>query len=122
VALVGALVLAKVVLILDHVPLGTWLQSRPAWVDVLVRTVLYTAGVFVVMIVERSFEGRSEHGGFSAAMAAMFAEADAAHVLVNTICAAGALFGYNVLAVIREFLGPGGVARALTSPRAAASE
>src|SRR5262245_37692729 len=43
-AVVGALVLAKVVLILEHVPLGSWLERQPAWVDLLVRAGLYTLG------------------------------------------------------------------------------
>jgi hypothetical protein len=42
-ALIGALVLAKVVLILEHVPLGLLTHNRPAWVEVMVRTVLYAA-------------------------------------------------------------------------------
>ena len=55
-ALIGALVLAKVVLILEHVPLGPLTRSRPAWVEVLLRTVLYSAGVVVVMLLEKGFE------------------------------------------------------------------
>ena len=44
-ALIGTLVLAKVVLILQHVSLGAWIRDRPAWVDVILRTALYSAGV-----------------------------------------------------------------------------
>jgi hypothetical protein len=120
VALIGALVLAKVVLILDHVPLGAWVRSRPAWIDVVLRTAIYTAGVFVVMIIEKSLEGRSEHGGLLPAMRALIAGAEARHVLVNTICVAGALLGYNVLAVIRGHLRPGGLLGVLMAPRSAA--
>jgi len=32
-AVVGALVLSKVVLVLEHVSLGAWVRARPAWVD-----------------------------------------------------------------------------------------
>ena len=39
IALFGALVLAKVVLVLEYVPLGAWVEARAAWVDVLLRTV-----------------------------------------------------------------------------------
>jgi hypothetical protein len=31
-ALIGALILSKVVLILEHVSLGAWIRTRPAWV------------------------------------------------------------------------------------------
>ncbi|HWT83051.1 MAG TPA: hypothetical protein VN648_30080 [Candidatus Methylomirabilis sp.] len=63
-ALVGTLVLAKVVLVLDHVPLGAWTRTRPTWVNVLLRTALYALGVLVVLILEKAFEGRRENGGF----------------------------------------------------------
>ena len=40
-AIVGALILAKVVLVLEHVPLGEWTRTRPALLDVVLRTVMY---------------------------------------------------------------------------------
>jgi hypothetical protein len=39
--LAGALLLAKVVRILGHIPFGAWVRARPAWVEVLLRTALY---------------------------------------------------------------------------------
>lgn len=57
-ALMGALILAKVVLLLEPVSLGDWLRARPAWMDVLVRTLLYSAGVLLVLVLEKSLEGR----------------------------------------------------------------
>jgi hypothetical protein len=78
--------------------------------------------VFVVMLIERSFEGRHEHGGFLAAMAALSAGADAPHVLANTICVAGALLFYNGLAVVRDHLRTGSLARVFMTPRPAGPE
>ncbi len=42
---VGALVLPKVVLVLEHVPLGQWVETCPAIADVLAPSVLYACGV-----------------------------------------------------------------------------
>ena len=114
--LVGSLVLAKVVLILEHVPLGAWTRSRPAYVDVFARTLLYSLGVFVVLLLEKSFEGRQEAGGFGAALAGLFRDVDMPHVWANTICLSGALFGYNALAVVRRHLGDGGLVRIFLEP------
>ena len=55
---IGALVLAKVVLILEHVPLGAWVRSQPVLADVLLRTLLYALGTLVVMLLEKGFESR----------------------------------------------------------------
>ena len=122
VVLVGTLVLAKVVLILEHVPLGALTRNRPAFVDVLLRTALYTLGVFAVLLLEKGFEGRHEHGGFGPALASVFQQADVYHVWANTICVVGALLVYNVLSVVRRKLGKGGLTRLFMSPLPEESE
>lgn len=115
-ALVGALILSKVVLVLEHISLGSWVNSRPAWVDVVVRTILYALGVLLVILLERGFEGREEYGGFGEALLAVFQHADIYHVSVNVMVVTGALFVYNILAVIRHHLGEGGLLRLLLQP------
>ena len=115
-ALVGALVLAKVVLILEYVPFGAWVRSRAAWVDVALRTTLYAFGVFVVLLLEKAFEGRHEYGGFVASLNAVFQHADIYHVWLNFICLSGALLSYNILSVVRKNLGKGTLLRMLLSP------
>jgi hypothetical protein len=114
--LLGALVLAKVVLVLEHVPLGPWIRARPAWVDVLVRTALYAFGVLIVLLLEKAFEGRHEHGGFGPSLMSVFQHGEVHHVWVNTICLSGALFTYNALSVVRRHLGAGGLRRLFSVP------
>jgi len=114
--LIGALVLAKVVLILEHVSFGAWVRARPAWLDVVLRTALYTLGVFVVLILEKGLEGRHEYGGFAQSVARQFKAAEGPHIWANTICLSGALLGYNVLSVVRRQLGKGGLARLFLTP------
>lgn len=114
--LVGTIVLAKVVLILEKVPFGTWVRARPAWVDVVLRTALFACGVFVLVWLERGFNKRHEYGGFGPSLAAVLQHADAAHIWVNTFCLSIALLGYNALSVIRKTLGAGGLARLFLRP------
>jgi hypothetical protein len=115
-ALVGVLILSKVVLVLEHVPLGNWVSTRPAWVDVVLRTILYAFGVFVVICIERAFEGRGEYGGIVAGLRAAFQHADIYHVLANTLALTAAILGYNMLSVIRQRLGKGTLLRMFTTP------
>jgi hypothetical protein len=115
-ALVGALVLAKVVLVLEHVSLGEWTRGRPAAVEVLLRTGLYALGVLVVLILERAFEGRHEHGGLGASVRALFEDAEIHHVWASAICLAGALLVYNVQSVVGRHLGGRSVRQLLSSP------
>jgi len=115
-ALIGALILAKVVLILEHVPLGALTRNRPALVSVILRTALYTAGVFAVLILEKGFEGRHEYGGFGPSLASVFQNANVYHVWANTICVSGALLVFNIMAVVRRNLGEDGLRRMFLSP------
>jgi len=116
VALIGALILAKVVLVLEHVSLGTRVRNHTALIEVVLRTILYAFGVFVVLALERAFEGRHEFGGFGSSLMAVFREAKDHHVWANTICLSSALLGYNVLSVVRRHLGEGGLIRLFLSP------
>ena len=117
-ALLGALVLAKVVLILEHVPMGSWLQRQPAFVDLFLRAGLYPAGAFVVMLLEKAIEARHEFGGFAAALSNIFQHRDMPHVLANTICITGALVMYNFLILLNRNLAPDGLRKVLLSPLA----
>lgn len=115
-AIVGALILSKVVLVLEHVSLGKWEKHQPGWAHVMIRSGLYSFGVLIVLLLERGFEGRHAHGGFSEAIAAGIHGADAAHVWANTVCVGGALLGYNFLCVLRRNLGEGALLRMLSKP------
>ncbi len=115
-AVIGALVLAKVVLVLEYVPLGRWVRSRPAYVDVLLRTIMYTAGVFVVMVAEKAFEERHEHGGFVDTVFTLFDRVEIYHLWLSLICVSAALLSYNILSVIHRTLGKGALLRMLLSP------
>ncbi len=115
-AIVGALIVAKVVLVLDHVPLDRLLGRMPGWLDVIVRTVLYTLGVFAVLLLEKAFEGRHEYGGFGRALGQVFSHADIHHVWVTVICLSGALMGFNIFALFRRHLGSRELIRMVVAP------
>jgi hypothetical protein len=114
--LIGALILAKVVLILEHVPLGGWLRKQPVLVDVIVRTLLYAFGTLVVILLEKAFESRHEQGGFGPALLNVFQHPDMPHVWANTICVTAALLFYNLLSALNHHLGTSGLARVFLAP------
>ena len=115
-AVVGALVLSKVVLVLEHISLGAWVRSRPAWVDVVLRTVMYSLGVALVLAIEKGFEARQEYGGFGQALRNLLQQTDVNHVWANTVALSGAIFGFNVLTVVRRHLGKGGLLQMFSLP------
>ena len=106
-AVIGALILAKVVAVLEHVSLGDWVRKQPGWVEVVLRTSLYVAGLIVLLLLEKAFDARHEYGSFRNSMANIFRHTDINHVWANVICLSGALLSYNLLSVIRRHLGKG---------------
>ena len=115
-ALISTLILSKVVLILEHVSLGSWVKRQPAWMDVSLRTLMYSAGVLIVLILEKGIEGRNGDGGFAGAVCTAFRATDSHHVWLNTICVSGALIVFNIAAVLRCHLGKGGLLKLLLIP------
>jgi hypothetical protein len=116
VAIVGSLVIAKVVLVMEHVPLGLWFQKQPAVFDVVLRTALYGAGVAVALLLEKAFEARKEYGGFWRAAFGVFHHRDIRHVWANTICLVCGLLGFNVLSLMRRHFGDRELAGVFFSP------
>ena len=116
-ALVGALILAKVVIVLEHVPLGSWVRRQPAWIDVILRTALYASGVVVVLVLEKGLEGRHEYGGFVQSISTIWAHEDIHHLWVNVVVITSVLLIYNMFSVVRSHLGDGELLRIFTSPR-----
>jgi hypothetical protein len=104
-ALVGALITAKVVIILEHVPLTKWLQGSLGIIEVITRSTLYTTAVLVVMLFEKAFESRTEQGNLLAALANVFGHPDMPKLLATTICIGLSFLAYNAFGVVIRAIG-----------------
>jgi hypothetical protein len=104
-ALVGALVVAKVVVLLEKVSLGNWVRNQPVVVDVIFRTLLYTIGVWIALLLEKAFESRHEHGGFGSSLMSVFSHRDIHHVWASTIGVCAALLGFIIFSVLKRRFG-----------------
>jgi len=110
-ALVGTVLLAKVVLLMEHIPMGAWVRNQPPVVPVVLRTLIYALGVLVVLSLERAFEARHKYGSFGRALVEVYQHPEYSRVLFNTICLAWALLGFNILSVLRRHFGKNGLRR-----------
>jgi hypothetical protein len=119
-AIVSALIVAKVVLVMENVTLGQWIHSHAVALSLILRTLLYTVGVAVALLLERGFEARHEHGGFGASVVWVFQHRDMHHVWADTIVVGCALLGFNALSAMRRHLGEGQLHRVFLSPPAGA--
>jgi hypothetical protein len=110
-ALIGALIVAKVVVVMELVPLGRLTKQLPVAFDVVLRTLLYMLGVFLVLLLEKAFESRHEAGGFAPALVSVFQHREVHHVVATTMVVGAALLGFNLLSVLRRHLGEGYLSR-----------
>jgi len=107
--LIGSLVMAKVIILMDLISLGKWVQQQPAIVDVIIRTILYSAGVAIVVLLEKAFEHRHDVKGFSNAIMFVVHNRDFYHVWATTIGAWAAILVYNSFTVVKRKLGEKGL-------------
>ena len=110
-AAIAALVVAKVVVILDETHLVDRLRRFPRCVSVFYKTTVYTLGVFLVMSCEKLFHAYREKGAISSATEALIKSRDMHHVLAATICVALLLVGYSVIVEINRAMGEGALFR-----------
>jgi len=121
-ALVGALIVAKVVLLMEHVSPGQWVRRHAVAVGVILRTSVQTLGVAIALLLERGFEARNEHGGFVSGVTWVLQHRDVHRVWADTIGVGCALFGFNVLSALQRHLGEGQLSRLFLSRPSGNSE
>jgi hypothetical protein len=110
-ALLGAVLLAKVVLLMEHVPVDAWVPNHPAAVAVMLRTLLYGLGLFLALTIEKAFEARHEYGDFARVLTRVYQHPEYPHVLFNTICVGLAILAFNIFSVLRRHFGENGLRR-----------
>jgi len=74
------------------------------------------AGVFVILVLEKSIEGRHEYGSFLNAIKSLPENADRFHILVNIICISGSILFFNLWWVLKKYLGKQGFLKILLDP------
>ncbi len=104
VVLLGTVVAAKVVLILENVPLP-WFSKKAAILEVLARSILYLLGAIVVLLLEKAIEARHDYGGFLGALKHITSHINFYHSAADIICVFGAIFIFNLASQLKNELG-----------------
>ncbi|HET7003379.1 MAG TPA: hypothetical protein VFI33_18780 [Puia sp.] len=110
-ALLGALIMSKVIILMEYISLGNWVQRQPAIVDVILRTILYTAGVLIVIVLEKAFEKRHEADSYVKAISYVLNNRDIYHVWATTIGSAASILVYNAFSIVQRAMGKNGLAK-----------
>lgn len=69
IAVIGALIVAKVILIADRIPLLNQYPKRPLIWNIILKTITFNAVAFIFLIIEELIRQARHYGGFSNAIA-----------------------------------------------------
>jgi hypothetical protein len=106
-AVLGALIAAKVVLILNHTPLARALRRYPRILPVLLRTLFYGLVFVILALAERAIEQRHDHGGLFRSIGYVATHTDLHRLMALSLGVALVFAVYFTLLEISEYLGPG---------------
>jgi hypothetical protein len=118
----GALVIAKVVLVANKLPVMRRYGGRPLYRPILYRTILYTLGVAAVRALEVLVRNAINEAGIAAGLAAARAELVWAHFAFVQIWVFVLFLVYVTAVELRDHFGPGSLTRALFDHRRARDE
>jgi hypothetical protein len=116
VSVVGALIVAKAVLIADHLPLMHRFDGRPLIVSVLWKAAIYWLLCLAFRVLEELVPLWSKHGGLGAAIQHMDDEISWPLVAAVQLWLVVALLLYSALRELDRHFGRGSLRRAMLSP------
>ena len=116
-AVLGALVVGKVVVILDHTKLGNRFEEKPPYVDIFYRSLTYTLAVAIVLVIEHVFHALGDSQSLWAAIKEVIANSEAPKLWAVIICILGSFVVYNVISAINKRLGKGELKKILFSTK-----
>lgn len=108
-AVVGALIAAKAVLIIDETRIGRSLEHSRRIVAVAVKTVLYGFGTLLLGYLERFVEALHRNGSFDGAVRDMIDQANVYRILAWVLGVTLIFAIYFVIAEINDYMGKGGL-------------
>jgi hypothetical protein len=105
VALIGALVLGKVIMIGNVIRLGRLFEARPLIVPTIYKAVLFCVFIMVFKVVEFAIEGLLHGDTLAAALAEFFAQKGMDEVFANTLVVLVALVPFFAVKELGRVLG-----------------
>lgn len=114
-AVIGALVVAKVVVLLEKTSFGNRFRHGSLIAHAMWRSLVYTAVVFVVTLAEHLVEAYLDQGDLEPAVAGLWASKDFDHLLAANLCVALSFLLYNTFTELDRRLGRGSIRRLLFS-------
>jgi len=104
-ALIGALILGKVIMIGSVVRFGRWLEHKPLIVPTIYKALLFCVFVAVFRVVEYAIRGLLRGDGPARALGEFFAQKGMDEVLANSLVVLAALIPFFAVKELGRVLG-----------------
>lgn len=106
-AIIGALVAAKAVVIMDTTPLLNRFLQSPRYISVLYKTFIYTLAVLVIGVIENLIHAYSKTKAIASAISMFIHSENLYHFFAVILCIGSVFLIYNTLDEIDSYLGKG---------------
>ncbi len=103
--LLGALVVGKVVVLLDNTSLGDRFSRHSLWLDVLYKAAVYSSVVILVVFFEELWHHREEAESLRGIVKASFADANLSRFLGTSFSLYAIFVGYALLKAVADHFG-----------------
>jgi hypothetical protein len=108
-AIIGALVAAKAVALMDMTPWVNRFHDYPRYLNVLYQTFLYTLAVLILGAIERIIHAYGETKAINLAIESFLSSEHFSHFLAITLCVSVVFLIHNIFKEIDAFWGKGGL-------------
>tara|TARA_B100000809_G_scaffold32497_1_gene28382 strand:+ start:55243 stop:55749 length:507 start_codon:yes stop_codon:yes gene_type:complete len=106
-ALIGALIMSKVVILLDKTPLGKMYIRQALYKHVLIKSIIYTLVVSFVLFLENLIHTLLEGESFTEAIKTILSHRDPLQFRLILLASFLSLGSYNVIITIRDSMDHG---------------
>ena len=120
--IVGALIMGKVVPLLDHTKLGKVFVNSYLILNVLFKTVIYSLIADSLYLLEHIIKERHEHGGFMESLSHAIEHPNTKQVILILMCTFAAMFIYNSFSAVNDHLGKNGLYKLFFTKRTLVSD
>jgi hypothetical protein len=110
-AIVGALVAAKAVAIMDMTPWLNRFHQSPRYISVLYKTFVYTLAVLIIGVIENFLHAYYQTKRIAPAIAMLIETRHISHFLAITLCISSVFLIHNVFQSIDDYLGKGNLTK-----------
>ncbi len=110
-AIIGAIVAAKAVMIMDMTPWMNRFEQSPRYIGILYKTFVYTLAVLTLGFIEHLFHAYRTTKAIVPAIASFLNSEHFSHFLAVTLCVSVVFLLHNIFKEIDNYLGKGTLAR-----------